>query len=279
MEPKSVVDIYTNLAVPSLPLWGTAVGLAVSLPIAAYFGFLTGRRIYVSKAYALNPPSSLPGETTLGAMLALLGLLIAFTYGFVINWGDARVHAVTEEAAALGTAYLRADLLEDPGRTDLQDRIFAYALTRVSDDDLLATRETAREGLERTLAAQSTLWPATLASFTAETPAAVQTFVAGGITDVLDSHTRRAASISEPVPTIVRLMLGAAAVGAIFLVGNNAALKGRQLSWRTFFFAWLLGVVMYLISDIERPGAGMIRLNTDALRVAIADMEALRSAR
>ncbi len=96
--------------------------------------------------------------------------------------------------------------------------------------------------------------------------------MAGGITDVLDAHTRRIAAMSEPVPDVVKLMLLAAAAGAKFLVGNNAALKGRRLSWRTFFFAARLGFALHLISDIERPSVGMVGLNADALQATIAEM-------
>ena len=278
MDATEIGELYTNLYVPLFPLWGFAVVLAVTLPSAALLGYLSGRRTYAAKGYGLNPPRSLPGETTVGAMLALLGLLIAFTFGFAINWGDARTRSVTEEAAALGTAFLRADYLAEPGRTELREVILEYAKTRLVEPHAITSEVEFRAVIAQSLEAQAELWPATLAATGGNTPPPIQAFVAGGITEVLDAHTRRVTAISAPIPAVVKVMMLGAAIGALFLAGNSAALRGRPLSWRTFVFATLVGVVMFVISDIEQPQNGLILLNTDALRVAIADMEAALAA-
>ena len=84
--------------------------------------------------------------------------------------------------------------------------------------------------------------------------------------------------MSEPIPVVAKLMMLGAAMGALFLLGNNSAMRGRGLTWRTFVFASMLALVMLVILDIEQPAEGLIRLNEDALRVAIADMQAAMAA-
>jgi hypothetical protein len=54
-------------------------------------------------------------------MLALLGLLLAFTYSFSLSRADMRKQAVINEANAIGTAFLRADLGAEPGRGELRE--------------------------------------------------------------------------------------------------------------------------------------------------------------
>ena len=45
------------------------------------------------------------------AVFGLLGLLLAFTFSGAASRFEARRHLITEEANAIGTAYLRIDLL------------------------------------------------------------------------------------------------------------------------------------------------------------------------
>ena len=274
MEAATPDAIYANLSTPVFPLWGIVLLLVVVLPCSAFAGYLFGRSLYRARRYDLSPPKSLPGETTLGATLALLGLMIAFVFGFAINWGDRRVVAVTEEAAALGTAFLRADYVAEPGRSELRGIIFEYARTRAPADGGPTSPNEVAETVRETMIAQAKLWPATIRATGGDTSDPVKIYVAGGVTDVLDAHTRRIAALSEPIPVVTKLMMLGAAMGALFLVGNNSALRGRTLTWRTFVFAALLAIVMLVILDIEQPHEGLIRLNEDALRVAIAEMEA-----
>jgi hypothetical protein len=265
--------IYTNLSTTLFPLWGIAAVLFVLLPASAFAGYIMGKHYYIARGYDVSSPKSLPGDTTLGATLAMLGLLIAFVFGFAINWGDKRTDGVTEEAAALGTAFLRAHYVAEPGRSELRGTILDYARTLVPGIVSPKRPDEIAETVRKTMAAQAKLWPATIKATGGDTSDPVKIFVAGGVTDVLDSHTRRIAALSEPIPIVIKLMMAGAAMGALFLVGNNSALRGRTLTWRTFMFAALLAVVMLVILDIEQPQEGWIRLNEDALMVAIAEME------
>ena len=73
-------------------------------------------------------------------------------------------------AEAIGTAFLRADYLPEPGRSELRRALLAYAQTRVvPENEVFGGRGDTRRFLERTLSAQATLWPATRAA-SASTP-------------------------------------------------------------------------------------------------------------
>lgn len=269
-----MTEVAIHYAAPLFPFWGMAVIAFTVLPVAALIGWFLGRRTYLRAGYERNPPASIPGDATLGAMLALLGLLMAFTFSFALSRAEARKVTMVEEAASIGTAFLRADLLEDPGRTALREAIGAYARTRVTDEQIMDSAADFEAFLQKTTEAQVALWLTAMAALRPDTSAAIAVLIASGVTEVLDAHTRRLAAGIDGVPMVIKLMLFAYAVGALFFVGNNAALRGRRLTWRTFIFSIGISVVMVAVMDFERPQEGFVQANVGILKDTIAQIDA-----
>lgn len=267
-----VQEIYARLPdhIVAFPYLAALVLLA--LPLAAVLGFRLGTIERRRRAYDRVPSDQVPGATSVGAMLALLGLLLGFGFSSALNWREARQSALVEEAAAISTAFLTADLLGDPHRKELQTRILEYARTRVATSDDIASSHAWDAFLSRTLAAQAAIWPATLQAIDA-TSDPIRTAVARSVTGMLDAHTRRVAAATEQIPDPAKLMLFLAAVVAILVAANRSALQGRPLTWRTFVFAGLLAVVIIVIIDLDRTLEGTIRVNTDTLTATIREME------
>ncbi len=267
-------SLYHELTLSRLHLGTIAVILIVSLPLAMAAGYAIGR----ATRRRLGPDSEgvgrLLSETTTGAFLALLGLLLAFAFGNSLTVFQSIKGAITDEAATLGTAFLRADYLAEPGRTELQTALLDYARTRVVPRDApIDTAAKAQAFLRRSLEAQSRLWPLTLEATRDATPP-IQTFVAGAMNEVLDAHLYRVATLSVPISAFTQGMVLAAAIAAMLLMGDRMAMLGHVLTWRTFTFAIFLGVLMYTIVDIRRSSEGLIRVDDSTLRATIFDMEA-----
>jgi hypothetical protein len=267
--------LYQELTLSRLHLGQIALILAVALPLAVAAGYLAGsaaRRRLKGETGAIDRVLS---QTTTSAFLALLGLLLAFAFGNSLSVFQSIKGAITDEAAALGTAFLRADYLAEPGRSELQAAILDYARTRVVPRDApIDTAAKAQAFLERSLQAQSRLWPLTLAATGDPTPPPIQAFVAGAVNALLDAHLYRMATLSVPISAFTQAMVLAAATTAVFLVGNRTGMLGHALTWRAFAFASFLGVLMYTIVDIRRSSEGVIRVDDSALRATIFDMEA-----
>ena len=83
--------------------------VAVGLFAAMLLVLELGRRIGTRRLAALPPGTSWEIGTLDGAVFALLGLLIAFTFSGAVTRFEARKHLVVEETNAIGTAYLRLD--------------------------------------------------------------------------------------------------------------------------------------------------------------------------
>ncbi|WP_424928379.1 hypothetical protein [Amaricoccus tamworthensis] len=274
MDATTATSLYGEITLPVLSLPQVALLLLATLPSAAVVGYFTGaarRRWLLARGREVD---AVVGETTLGAILALLGLLLAFSFGNALGISNERKTAMVDEAAALGTAFLRADYLSEPGRTALQVALYEYAETRLpAGDGQINTLEKARDFLNRTLEAQAVLWPLTVEVTQDPVPAPIKTFVAGAVNDALDAHLYRVKTLSHPVSDVTQLMLLAAALMSLFLLGNRAGLVGRSLSWRTFVLSAFLFVVMNTILDTQRGNEGFVRIDDTPMRATVFDMK------
>jgi ABC-type multidrug transport system fused ATPase/permease subunit len=274
MPSSTSASLYHELTLSRLHLGQIAVILLVSLPLAVLVGFYIGRTRRRRLREEGDAIEKVVSETTMNAFLALLGLLLAFTFGNSLSVFESIKGAITNEAAALGTAFLRVDYLAEPGRTELQTAILDYAKTRIVPKGArIDTPDKAQAFLEKTLTAQSRLWPLTLEATRDPTPPPIQVFVAGAINAVLDAHLYRLATLSVPISAFTQAMVLAGAVIAVLLVGNRLGMLGHALTWRAFVFAFFLAAIMYTIADIRRSSEGLIRVDDSALYATIFDME------
>jgi hypothetical protein len=279
MSEIEVEELYTGFYDPFLSFPYLVILILVALPLAAIAGFHLGKVEFRRRGYDRVPPKQVPGGTSLGAMLALLGLLLGFAFSSALGWREARQSALVEEAKAISTAFLTADLLEDPGRTDLQTRLLSYTQTRLATASDTRSRQAWNAFLARTMEAQAEIWPATLRALDQETSDPIRTAVAGSVTDMLDAHTQRIAAAAEQIPPPAKGMILLVAVVGILIVGNRSALQGRPLTWRTFVFAGVLSIVMIVIFDLDLGLEGTMRVNPDTMRATIHEMETALAAR
>lgn len=274
MDTGTAVDLHLAITLPALPFLWTVLFLLVGLPAAAVLGYWAGARLRARIATSGQPAAALVGETTLGAILALLGLILAFTFANALSVSQDRKGTLNAEAAALGTAFLRADYLPEPGRTDLQQALLDYTHTRILPPGTrIDNQATASDFVASSLRAQAVLWPLTLQATADPVPPPIKSFVAGAVNEALDAHIDRMQALSVPVANITQGMMLSIAVVALFLLGNRSGLAGWPLTWRTFVFAYSLFAVMVTITDVQRSNEGFVRLDDASLRAAVLDME------
>ncbi|MEM8630026.1 MAG: hypothetical protein AAGF74_02200 [Pseudomonadota bacterium] len=267
-------DVYVNMSLAFFDLERIATLILVALPLSvlAGYGFGTWRRRVVTRKG--KEVDLFVGETTVGAFLALLSLLLAFTFGNALTHTFERKSALATEAAALGTAFLYSDLLQEPQSSEIKKAMLEYARTRILPEaSSLRSDAEVTNYLEETLQSQAKIWPLALQAFEASTPAPITALVAKSITEVMDAHTLRMSSLPAPVSHFANWMTIISAGVALFLLGNRAALLGRPLSWRTFVFCIFLVAIILVILDTQRATEGYIRLDQGVLYTAIIQME------
>ena len=180
------------------------------LLIAVEVGFRMGLRRHRN---SVDADRLVRGDVTLGSMLPLLGLLLAFTYAYALSRADMRKQAIVHEANAIGTAFLRASLGSEPGRSELRQGLLDYARTRLVKENLYG--EAQREAVDSSLEAQSRLWPAAERALTGEVPGPIQAAIMQSVNEVLDSHAIRLAAINDRIPGAVLALLLLVAAGSL----------------------------------------------------------------
>ena len=135
MDATTAASVYGEITIPALRILSVAILLFLLLPLAAILGHAAGS---VNRSRMIGEGENVDldaGKTSLGAILAILGLLLAFSFGDALSLTQTRTGATIKEAAALNTVFLRADYLPDPGRTDLKTAILNYTKTRIAPDE------------------------------------------------------------------------------------------------------------------------------------------------
>jgi hypothetical protein len=111
----------------SIPLWGLFVANLLGVLLSVEGGYRLGR----FRRTCSDQEKEAPVGAMVGATLGLFALLLAFTFGFAAARFDARRQVVLDEANAIGTTYLRAELLAEPHREVVRQLLREYVDVRL----------------------------------------------------------------------------------------------------------------------------------------------------
>ena len=192
-----------------------------------------------------------------GATLTLLGLIIGFTFSMALNRYDLRKNYEEQEANAIGTEYVRADLLPGADAAKVRMLLLSYLDQRVlfytaRDDPQLRQIDAATAKL------QGELWSAVLAPAAAQ-PNQVVALAVSGMNDVLNSQGYTQAAWLNLIPTAAWSLMTAIAVCSTTLVGIGA--QGTKGEARLLMVLPLVvSIAFLLIADIDSPRQGIIRV-------------------
>ena len=214
------------------------------------------------------------GKLFLTSLFGVLGLMLAFSFGSGVSFHKTRKQAIVQEANALGTAYLRAGLVDDPGRSELRRVLLAYAHTRVAGSREIPDAETLRKLIEESWRAKAKLWPVTEEILRESEKGPIGASLAAAVNNVLDADTIRVAAIVDCLPPVVLTMLLLIAAATVSVAGFNAGLSGRISRWRATILCLVVAAIMLVILDFDRPITGFIRVSNESIRAVIAEMEA-----
>jgi membrane protease YdiL (CAAX protease family) len=253
-----------------LPLWVVGLIFISILTIALEAGFRVG---LIRRAHWKDADSG-GGALVLTSMFAVMGLVLAFTYGSGQTRFDARKNAVMIEANALGTAFHRADLVAEPGRTELRTILLDYARTRAFEPGTVKTYEQFRAVVKITLNKMELIWPATKRMIEQGKPGPVEASVVAAINNVLDAHTIRMTAVRDHLPRIIMWMLVFVVAAALAVAGYNAGIQGRMSRWRMSAFVLVLTTLMLIILDFDRPNDGLVIVSNKSIYTVIEQMEA-----
>lgn len=190
------------------------------------------------------------------ATLTLLGLIVGFTFSMAVARYDQRKLYEEEEANAIGTEYLRADLLPTGGenvrrllRSYVEQRILYYE-TRRPDALTRINAETAQ--------LQTQLWGAVQSGIASEqTP--VTWLAVAGMNDVINSQGYTQAAWWNRIPTAAWVLLEVIAICSTAMVGFSWH-GGRSTGLLISVLPAIVSMALLLIADIDSPRGGLIHV-------------------
>jgi hypothetical protein len=205
----------------------------------------------------------------LGASLTLLALIIGFSFSMATNRYDQRKVFEEAEANAIGTEYLRADVLPVPDAANVRVLLRRYTQQRIA---FYETQDDARRAKidKATGQTQNDLWSAVRAPALAQ-PSPVMALAVAGMNDVINSQGYTQAAVWNRIPVAAWCLMGAIALCCAVLFGfsSKSGLAGRQLA---FVLPFIVAIAFFMIADIDAPRHGLIRVSPQNLESLAASL-------
>jgi hypothetical protein len=237
------------------PVWLVGAALFALALAVAFLSHLARLRSDRARTTKTSEASDTQEGYIVSSVLALLALILGFTLVMAVDRFDARRVLVLEEANAIGTTYLRVQLLGEPHRTRLSKLLIDYTENKMILAQ--AQRDDGRKLLADNDRMLTELWSATAAAFDSVATLDFSTALLETTNRVIDLDAGRKAARLARVPVAVLVLLTiyiliTAGVLGYVLVGFRRQLAGSFLM--LLLTSWLM-----LIVDLERPTTGAIR--------------------
>ena len=239
---------------PSLLILILFMGMITLMKLGSYIG----QRINLNKDDTENPGNA----TVLAAVFGLFAFLLGFTFSMSGGRYEARRQSTIQEANAIGTAVLRADLYAPEERVAFRKDFKAYTTARIEyftsgRDRMAMARAAANAQVYGKMLWQrasedarkaGTVFPANL--------------MIPSLNDMLDAGNTNDYAEKLRVPDPIVILLFALCLVCSFFVGYHSSRKGRFDWVIATGFCLLSALVIFIILDLDRPRSGFIRLNT-----------------
>lgn len=235
---------------PNFPLILLSVAFFIVLVVAREVGAFLRRKVQQR-----NPETEESDTFALSAVLGLLALLIGFTFSLALQRYDARRELVIAEANALGTTWLRADLLDSGPRQQLRqvlrdyvDNRVAFGAAKNADEELRIYRQSE--------ALQGELWRTVVQATAPFRTTPLAALLISTTNDSIDLAASRIATRQAHIPVRIMRILVLYAVMAAGMVGYQQY-RQRQSSMLMFV---LITLAVTLVIDLDHPAAGWINV-------------------
>ena len=238
-----------------LPLW-----LLLCLTVATVLGSAElGHRFGAYRRKRSELEKTEPVHAMTGTMLGLLAFLLAFVFGLAATRYSARQDLVIREANAIGTCYLRTDLLPEPQREPARSLLREYVDVRLA----WAASESAGDA-RHSQQIHSKLWKIAVRFGRENSGSESASLFIDSLNEVIDVHEERVLARAHINGTIwatlfLLTVIGFSTTG--YYTGLHASSRSPVLVATALAFA----VVIVLVADLDRPMDGLITTKQHAM--------------
>lgn len=238
--------------------WFSELAIASSLIALLFAAFVAGRRMgRVSEAEQEHL------GVIQGASLGVLGLLIGFSFSGAMGRFSDRRAIIVEEANAISTAWLRADLLAEPHRADIKALLNQYTEARLV---LFAARDSqAADSAETSVqAVQNELWG--VACVAVGDSESLREMVLPPLNQAFDARSSRNESSRSHIPGAVIVVLLLSAMLSTAMISYGQASRGQPVLYPAVGLVVLIGIVIWITIDLDFPRSGLVQVNDAPFR-------------
>jgi hypothetical protein len=249
-----------------LTSWELGLLLFVVLLGATGLGIFAGHRVR-HLADTLKEPFGI----LQGALLGLVGLLLAFGLSLAVTRYEGRRANVVSVTNAIGTTYLRAQTLPEPIRGRSLDLLVRYTRTAISLSDHPPGSAEAKDARAAEERIERQLWRLAGAALDQAPTASAPRLYAETLNDMIDGETTRVAALANRVPTAVLVLEVIGSAVALGLLAAYLAIAGRGVPAVVLASA-LVAFLLLVTTDLDRPTRGMIRVPDTVLTDQLESM-------
>ena len=217
-------------------------------------------------------------STLEGAILGLLALMIGFTFSMALSRYEARRDGAVTEAAAIGTTALRARLLPAPHDRESVKLLREYVQIRLDLAQGPFGRTEFEGAIARSNLLQESLWRQAHAVAAKDNGMVPTWLFIQSLNEMIDDQEKRLAAMSNRLPLVVIAALYAMSIIGIGFAGYGGGVESKRTRVPVLVTGILVAGMVLLIQDIDRPGAGFIRVSQQPLVNAAATIDAFPAA-
>lgn len=198
-----------------------------------------------------------------GSIFSLMGLIVAFTFATSNQKMDMRRILIIDEANAIGTAYLRLDLLPQEQRNILKKYVEEYLSVRLATYKALPDLIKVNQEINKANDIQKKIWAMSVDGCKKANDGAVCVILLPALNEMFDIANKRIEVANLHPPFAVFYLLIGIAILSAFLVGYDMKKKEKKQSM-IFIVSYLfvIAFTIYIIVDIEYPRFGLIQINS-----------------
>jgi hypothetical protein len=205
-------------------------------------------------------------------VFALLGLLVALSFSGAEGRLIARRELIVREASAIDTAYTRLDILPEPARRELKEKLRQYVDARMAFYDTRLNTENMALQRARSNQLRQEIWAQALRASQQATDQRVLGFLMPVLNDVFTVRLAREAALRAHVPLAIFIFLGVLSFACAFVAGKNMPGPTPPSLMHVFLFAGTMAFTAFIILNVEFPRAGF--MSTRSLDEALLDLRA-----
>lgn len=252
-----------------LSLIGLAVAIFASMLLASFIGY-GARRLERRLTVRAEEPEHSQESYLVGGMLGLLALLLAFSFSIALERFDERRHLVVKEANAIGTAYLRTQMLDEPHRSRLSGLLVNYTDNRIKLAGVAPAQLDAQLAINDRLLTD--IWAAVSAARESALVHGISTPLLMTFNEVIDLDTERKVARQVRVPAPVLLLLYGFLLLTALVLGYVLEDRRGRIGAAALFV--LMSLYVSIIADLSRPAAGSILESQEPMLMLQASLKA-----